>query len=386
MNDEPVDLPAVPIPDLPAVTGSDLTELLIALAFVAGAIVLSRLIVAVMTWVTRRVARVTGHATLGDALIDGLRPPTGVLISLQGVFIGLRVISALDPHAAVINRFWLAAVLLTAAWGAHRVTVRWFGWYMERQAETGGARVEATTLGRVRTALSVTIVVLGALIALDALGLEVAPLIAGLGIGGLAVALALQPVLSNMFASSYLMSDSSIRVGDWVEIENGPMGLVQAIGFRATRIATFDNNIVLVPNSTLANTTFTNYSATSNEADARVVVGVAYEEDLQRVEDVLTEELLALRDEAAEAVPGAEPVVRFQGFGDSNVDILLKLRARTWIDSWALRHQMVKRVHARLGREGITINYPARRLLMQDGDVAGLEAIARRDDTHPART
>lgn len=384
MNEDAGDLPEVPVPDLPDVTTADLTEILVALILVAGALVLSRVVVVVMTWITTRIAATTGNAALGEVLVAGLRAPTGVLISLQGLFIGLHVVSFLDAHEAVINRFWLATVLLTVAWASHRVVMRAFVWYMDRQPQARTSRVDPATIARVRTGVSATIVILAGVIALDALGLEVAPLIAGLGIGGLAVALALQPVLSNVFASSYLLSDSSIRVGDWVEIENGPTGLVQAIGFRATRIATFDNNVVLVPNSTLASTTFTNYSSMNRTADARVVVGVAYEEDLQRVEDVLVEELLALREQFAESVRDYEPLVLFQDFGDSNVDVLLKLRALTWLDSWVLRHEMIKRVHARLAREGITINYPARRLLMQERDTRGLERLSLRTEAERA--
>ncbi|MEX2375941.1 MAG: mechanosensitive ion channel family protein, partial [Dehalococcoidia bacterium] len=204
---------------------------------------------------------------------------------------------------------------------------------------------------------------------------------AGLGIGGLAVALALQPLLANVFASSYMLSDSSIRVGDWVEVEGGPVGSVDDIGWRATRIRSFDNNIVIVPNSTLASSIVTNYSLTSIEADLRILVGVAYEEDLTRVEAVCEEIIVGLRDEWETAVKDYEPLVRFQTFGDSNVDILMKMRAQTWSDSFLLRHELMKRVHARFAAEGITINYPARRLILQSGDVEGFDRIRRPGDS-----
>jgi small-conductance mechanosensitive channel len=132
---------------------------------------------------------------------------------------------------------------------------------------------------------------------------------------------------------------------------------------------------VLVPNSKLAEATFTNYSSTSYQADARLVFGVAYEEDLQRVEETVLEELLAVRTEFEAAVQSYDPLFLYQSFGDSNIDVLVKLRAVSWIDSFALRHLMVKRIHARLADEGITINYPARRLFLQEGDVSGLEAL-----------
>ena len=134
---------------------------------------------------------------------------------------------------------------------------------------------------------------------------------------------------------------------------------------------------MIIPNSMLADSTVTNYSLTSLEADARVLLGVAYEEDLDRVETVCLDVLTTLRDEWETSVKDRDPVFSYLSFGDSNVDILIKLRTQTWSDSFALRHEMVKRLHARLNAEGITINYPARRLFLQEGDVDGLNRIAR---------
>ena len=108
-----------------------------------------------------------------------------------------------------------------------------------------------------------------------------------------------------------------------------------------------------------------------------MVVGVAYEEDLDRVEAVCREVLTTLSDEWETSVKEHEPVVLFTAFGDSNVDVLLKTRAVTWSDSFALKHEMMKRIHARFAAEGITINYPARRLFLQQDDVDGLDRLAR---------
>src|SRR5690606_16386618 len=121
--------------------------------------------------------------------------------------------------------------------------------------------------------------------------------------------------------------------------------------------------------------TVTNYSLTSLHADARVSLRVAYEEDLNRVEEVCTEVLTALREEWGTSVKEHTPVVLFTDFGESNVDILLKMRAVTWIDSIGLKHEMIKRLHARFTTEGIAISYPARRLVMQRDDVDGMERL-----------
>lgn len=167
-----------------------------------------------------------------------------------------------------------------------------------------------------------------------------------------------------------------MRVNDFIEIAGGPSGWVEDIGFRATRIRTFDNNIIIIPNSTLAESTVTNFDTAGAPVDAAIYAGVAYEEDLEHVEAVCDNELRKIIDELDEAVDGQDPIIRFQTFGDSNIDFLLKVRAHNRRQVGFLQHTMIKRIHARFAREGITINYPARHIFLAAEDTGGLERLA----------
>jgi small-conductance mechanosensitive channel len=287
---------------------------------------------------------------------------------------GAATLSYADAQQDEVRSIAIALSVLAVAIGVRRVSVEVLNWQASRPAATT-SRLHPGSLPLIRRGLTILVYTVAFLIMLDTFGVAISPLLAGLGIGGLAVALALQPLLANVFASSYMLSDSSIRIGDWVEIAGGPVGYVDDIGWRATRIRSFDNNVVIVPNSTLADSVVTNYSLTSLEADARVELGVAYEEDLARVESVCLDVLFTLRDEWPSTVKDHEPICRFTEFRDSNINILLKIRSTTWSDSFLLKHELSKRIHARFVAEGITINYPARRLLLQHGDVGGLEAL-----------
>jgi small-conductance mechanosensitive channel len=368
---------------LPEVSRSDLVDTAIAFGIFFAALILAWFLAVLIPRLIRRMMRSDGSSPL-DALVDAVRRPIFWLILVQGLFLALRHPAYMREHLELIDRLWIGTVVVAVIAGIIRANTHWFAWYQQR-SEAGQlpGRIEPRVLSMIRRAANVVVVVVGGLLLLDVLGLEITPLIAGLGIGGLAVGLALQPVLASLFASSSMMSDASLKVGDFVEVEAGPVGTVEHIGWRATRIRSFDNNIVLIPNSKLADSTFTNYSTTTFQADARLIFGVAYEEDLQQVEDVVIDELTMLRDEFEGAVPSYEPMLRFQEFGDSNIDVLVKLRANTWVDSFMLRHLMVKRIHARLGREGITINYPARRLFMHGDDVSGLDRLFGLADAPP---
>ena len=347
-------------------------------AIAAGIIVVSFIAARIVAALTRRIVHHYTKMTetdLDDYLVQAVRTPLTFLVFLHGTLFALRRLDYLDGLRSEIDRTGTALTFLLAMIALQRVVGGVLEWYAAHAAKTTAPGLDPRSVPMVRRVANVVIVLVGVLLILDSLGLRVSPLLAGLGIGGIAVALALQPMLANVFASSYMLSDASIRVGDFIEVEGGPTGWVEDIGWRATRIRTFSNNIVMIPNSSLADSTVTNFDSQGQPVDASVTCGVAYEEDLERVERVCMEELRSIRDDLSTTVKSHEPVFLFQTFGDSNIDFLMKVRASDRRNVGRIQHHMVKRIHARLGREGITINYPARRLFLEPADTAGLDRL-----------
>ncbi len=350
-------------------------EIAIAAGIFVGSVVLARVLASVLGRIVHHYTR-AAETRLDDLVIQAVRAPLLVLIVVQGAFLALSTLRYVEDQRATLENLSVAATLLLSVLLAQRLMSALLTWYGAEVAIRTSTDWDEKSLPMIRRVMNVSIVLIGGLVVMGQLGLSISPLIAGLGIGGIAVALALQPLLTNVFASSYMLSDASIRVGDFIEIEGGPTGWVEDIGFRATRIRTFDNNIIIVPNSTLAESTVTNFDVAGAPVDAAITCGVAYEEDLERVERVCMDELRGIMRELDEALDDQEPIFRYQRFGDSNVDFLLKVRAKTRRQVGFLTHTMVKRIHARLSREGITINYPARRLMLAAEDTDVLERLA----------
>jgi small-conductance mechanosensitive channel len=179
------------------------------------------------------------------------------------------------------------------------------------------------------------------------------------------VALALQPTLSNLFASFYVVSDGSLGVGDFIELQDGPMGEVVDIGWRSTKIKSIQGNIIIIPNSKLADSIVTNFSSPTPEMSAVVSLGVSYESNLARVEQVAKE----VGQEVIDAMPEEiivktfQPVVLFMKFGESNVDFIVVLRGTTRGNTFAINNELIRRLHARFVQEGIEINYPVRKVI-----------------------
>jgi small-conductance mechanosensitive channel len=207
------------------------------------------------------------------------------------------------------------------------------------------------------------IVVLGLLVILNGLGLSITPMLTALGIGGLAVALALQEPLANFFAGVFITLAGQIRLGDYVKLDSGEEGYVADFSWRSTRLRMLANNLVVVPNAKLAQAIVVNHHLPSQDLAVLVEVGVDYASDLAHVEHVVIDVGREVMTQVPGGVPEFQPFIRYHTFGDSSIDFTVILRAREFVDQYLIKHEFIKRLHVRFEREGVTIPFPIRTLV-----------------------
>lgn len=204
------------------------------------------------------------------------------------------------------------------------------------------------------------IATLGLLVVLNGLGLSITPMLAALGVGGLAVALALQEPLANFFAGLFITLAGQIRVGDYLRLDSGQEGYVVDFSWRSTRLRMLANNLIVVPNAKLAQAVVINHHLPSQDLAVLVEVGVDYDSDLSHVERVVVD----VGADVMRTVPGGvqefEPFIRYHTFGDSSINFTVILRAKEFVDQYLVKHEFVKRLHARFNDEGIVIPFPIR--------------------------
>ena len=221
-----------------------------------------------------------------------------------------------------------------------------------------------TSQGIVRFIIHAIVLTLGALIVLAVLEIPITPLVATLGLGSLAIALALQPTLSNFFSGIHILLDRPVEVGQFVRLESGEEGWVEDIGWRSTRIRLMWNNIVIVPNSKLIDSIITNYYLPVQEMSVLVQVGVHYDSDLAHVERVTCE----VAKEVLQRIPGGvkefDPYIRYHTFADSSINFTAVLRVREFVNKYLIQHDFIKTLHKRYKEEGIVIPFPIRTLDM----------------------
>jgi len=234
-------------------------------------------------------------------------------------------------------------------------------WYLERATGPAAKRNLITRLAPLFRRIGVALVyVVGGLLMLGQLGVDVTPLIAGLGLGGLAVALAIQPTLANLFAGTYVITEGTISTGDYIEMEGSVSGYVVDVGWRSVRIRTWQNNLVVVPNSRFAETIVTNTQVPAPSINVYLTCGVSYDSDLYQVERVCREVMDEVLDTSPHSIKEYGGYFGFDKFGDSNVDFWVFVQAKDRSASFELRSALIQKLHWRFNEEGIVINYPVR--------------------------
>jgi small-conductance mechanosensitive channel len=191
---------------------------------------------------------------------------------------------------------------------------------------------------------------------------DITPLIAGVGLGALAIGLALQSTLTNFFAGVHILSDKPIRVGDFIELDKDTYGVVEDIGWRSTRIRMLTDNLLVIPNAKLADSNIINYSMPKQDFSIWVPCGVAYESDLKKVEKVTLEVAKEIQQKIPGAVKDFEPAFRFREFSDSNINFTAILRVEEPMARFVVRNEFIKALKERFDKEKIEISWPIRKI------------------------
>ena len=339
----------------------------------AGFVTLAILLRVILAILTKRANKDNADRLL-LVVIDSIKGPAVLLVVTLGLLFGYFTLSrieegiftSLNGTSEYAFQLWQVATILIATFTTSHLADRTIRWYLRNVAMNTATTLDDTLLPIFRRVLPLTVYAIGGLVAIDNLGISISPILAGLGIGGLAVALAVQPTLSNFFAGTYVVTEGELKTGDFIELDGGPSGYVESVGWRSTKIRTRFNNLVIIPNSRMAESIVTNYFSPTPAMNIIVTCGVSYESDLSQVETIALEEAASLIKESSHSVKNVDPFFGFSNFGDSNIDFYIFLQAVDRQGTFTLKSELMKRIHARFASEGIEINYPVRKLVMPE--------------------
>ncbi|MEM4272190.1 MAG: mechanosensitive ion channel family protein, partial [Candidatus Bilamarchaeaceae archaeon] len=226
----------------------------------------------------------------------------------------------------------------------------------------------------------VLIYVFGLIILLNKLGIEISAFVAGLGIAGLAVALALQDTLANFFAGVYILADKPIKPGDYIRLEEGGgiEGNVEEVGWRSTRIRTSAGNIVFVPNSKMATAIITNFYSPVPEMAHTVVIGASYDDEPDKVLASLRAAVNNVARKTGKIKNPDSAIIRPDKFGESSIDYKIIVKIPTYMDKYPVQGELVREIYYQFKKDGITIPFPTRTLYLEGSGSEKKEFKARK--------
>ena len=293
------------------------------------------------------------------ALLESLPMP---LLVLAALYTGLELLTLPGKYERIGSKLIFALLILILFYFPAKVVILFLRRLGQRRPGLEQVAQPAAFLIRALFAILAVIIVL------ENLGVSLTAVWTTLGIGSVAVALALQETLSNFFAGLYILADHPVSAGDYIKLDGGQEGFVVRVGWRSTVLRTLPNNHVIVPNSTLAKAVITNYSLPEPRMAYVMPVSVAYGTDPQRVEKVLLDVAQeAIRDRLEGLLAEPAPFVRLiPGFGDSSLDFSLIVQLRQFTDQYLVQSELRKRVLARFEQEAIQVPFPTRALVLDE--------------------
>ncbi len=318
---------------------------------------------------------------IDDGLATAASAPLGyvfVLAAFAGAFAVLPLPAAPDVETFVFGtmKVLAGAILVWFLFRAVDAIVGSLAVYAQRSE----SKLDDQLLPLIRRALKATIAVVCFLWIVQLLGYSVSSLLAGLGIGGLAVALALQDTLANFFGSIFIFLDRPFTVGDWIKVA-GTEGTVEQIGFRTTRIRTWPATLVFIPNKTVANEVIDNWSRMPKRRVSQTI-GITYETRADQMQNAVS----AIRGilEGDEGVDQEFMLIRFTEFGEFSLNILVYYFTRdvTWDEHLATKERVNLGIMRALEELGLSIAFPTHTIHLHEG--ADRSGRARADEATPS--
>jgi small-conductance mechanosensitive channel len=293
-------------------------------------------------------------------VIRSLKGLSAFCFTIAAIYVALNYMVVDAATLTNINKVLTILLVLLITWFVARLTSGFVNLYTQ-QAE--GVFPSTSFFGNITKIL---IFAVGIMVVISFLGLSITPLLTAFGIGGIALALALEDTLSNMFAGLNVITSKEMLIGDYIMLDSGEEGYVQDITWRNTTIQSLTKNTIIVPNSKIASTIITNYHQDQKEMLIKVNMGVSYASDLEKVEKVTVEVAREVIKKLSGGDESIDPYIRYNEFDDFSINFTVFLSVKEFVEQYRLKHEFIKRLHERYDEEDIVIPFPVRTVYMEN--------------------
>ncbi|MFH1063649.1 MAG: mechanosensitive ion channel family protein, partial [Candidatus Woesearchaeota archaeon] len=276
------------------------------------------------------------------------------------VFIGARIslefMAIANGFGVALERTAMSLVYIASSFVIIAFVVTMIDFWGRKVAKKTASTIDDALVPLFRRTSRVIILIMMAIMVLDIWGVNVAGLLAGVGIAGIAIGFAVKDTLSNIFGGVSLILDKTFNVGEKIQLDDGTVGIVQDVGIRATRVRTYDNDVIVIPNGLMANMKIKNYTLPDIRARVKVPFTIAYGEDPEKVKKLVLAEINKFDD----ILKDPEPFVKLDTMGDFSLNML----AFFWVDHIDKYYPKLEeaniKIYKLLNKHKIEIPFPTR--------------------------
>lgn len=324
-----------------------------AIVLALGIIIITRIVISLIFEIAKVFTKKT-KTEIDNLIMSKTATPLTIIIFLFAIEIPLRELPLSDNLELIISKiiFSIAIVIVTYMTYVLFDIIILNAW--KEFSKRTKTKVDDSLTSLINTILKIVLIIIAFLYILDLWGFEIGPLLTGLGIAGLAVALALQPVLSNIFSGASIILDKTVRVGDLIYLENNVKGKIEKIGLRSTKIRTFDNEWIIIPNTKLAESQIQNVALPEPKSRVVIPFGVAYGTDIEKVKKIVMKEIKSIKN----AVDNPEPSIRFDEMGNSSLNFKAYFHVSSFEHRWESIDEANTKIYNALNKAGIEIPFP----------------------------
>lgn len=294
---------------------------------------------------------------LDDRIIKAVKLPIRYLSFILGFYYGFKGFNwswSVGGRELGITDLMLALVILTIGFLVSRLAKTTLDWYGDRD----NVALSKTMFVFIRKILSVAVYAVVIMIVFSQLGIEITPLLASLGIAGLAIAMGLKSTLESLFAALFLVMDKSINIGDWIQLEDGTKAYIEDISWRTVRIRTVGGNTVIVPNNVFANEKISSYDYPEKHFTTSITVGVAYDTDLDKAEYIAGQAAEKVLKDEGVTYKENNPTIRYNLLDASSINFGIYVKVDKVQDEGRVKHALIKEIVKQFRENNIEIPFP----------------------------
>lgn len=300
--------------------------------------------------------------TLDDKLFEGIRSAVSFFLLVIAAKIAFLTLTTFNGITDIIDHIINSLIIISVTWGFIKTFSVLIDHWGKMWARKTKSKLDDSLISLFHRFSNVAISIFGALLVLSEWDIDVTGFLAGLGIAGIAIGFALQDSLSNIFGGISLILDKAIKVGDFVQLDSGETGEVTDVGLRSTRIRTWDNELMIIPNGSLANAKITNWKLPDLKARVKVDFGVQYGSKPDKVQKIVKDLLKKDKD----VLKDPEPAIWFQAMGESSLNFTATFWVENVADRFAKQLEYTEKIYNALNKNKIGIPFPTRTVYMHN--------------------